>query len=120
MSRCRAPDRRTGRAHPGSKITYLYDFGDDWQHLILVEAILPVNERTLYPSCTAGRRAAPPEDCGGVWGYADLIETLGDVDHPGHQAMLEWLGLGSPADFDPGRFDIAEVNDALSPFAVRG
>jgi len=105
---------------PGSRITYLYDFGDDWQHVILVEAILPVDERTVYPCCTAGRRAAPPEDCGGAWGYADLIETLGDVDHPGHQAMLEWLGLGSPADFDPGHFDIAEVNDALSPFAVRG
>jgi Plasmid pRiA4b ORF-3-like protein len=102
---------------PGSKITYLYDFGDDWQHVIQVEAIRPALDGTTYPRCTGGRRAAPPEDCGGVWGYADLIETLGDTDHPGHEAMLEWLGLGSPADFDPGRFAAAEINDALSPFA---
>jgi len=106
--------------NPGSKITYLYDFGDDWQHAIQVEAIQRADDAIAYPWCTGGRRAAPPEDCGGVWGYADLIDTLGDTDHPGHEAMLEWLGLGSPADFDPARFDAAKINDALSPFGVHG
>ena len=103
---------------PGSTMTYLYDFGDDWRHGIQVEAILPAVDGGRYPRCTGGRRAAPPEDCGGVWGYADLIETLDDPVHPGHEAMLVWLGLGSPAEFDPGRFAAAEINDALSAFAA--
>ena len=103
---------------PGSTITYLYDFGDDWQHVIQVESILPAVDGTRYPWCSGGRRAAPPEDCGGVWGYADLIETLGDTGHPGHEAMLEWLGLGSPAEFDPARFTAAEVNAGLAPYAA--
>ena len=104
---------------PGSTITYLYDFGDDWHHVIQVDSILPGVDGTRYPWCTGGRRAAPPEDCGGVWGYADLIETLGDTGHPGHDAMLEWLGLGSPEEFDPARFAAAEINAALSPFAAK-
>ncbi len=102
----------------GSRIKYVYDFGDDWQHVIQVEAIVPADDDICYPWCIGGRRAAPPEDCGGVWGYADLIETLGDTKHPGHAAMLEWLGLGSPADFDPSHFEAAELNELLMEFAA--
>jgi len=97
-----------------SKIRYTYDFGDDWEHDILVEKVLDRNETTAYPRCTGGRRAAPPEDCGGVWGYAELVDTLNDPDHPEHQDRLEWLGLDDPADFTPDRFDAEAVTRALS------
>ena len=63
-----------------SKIRYTYDFGDDWEHDILVEKVFDRNETTAYPRCTSGRRAAPPEDCGGIWGYAELVEILNDPD----------------------------------------
>jgi hypothetical protein len=58
-----------------SKLRYTYDFGDDWQHDILVEKVLDRDPAVIYPRCTGGRRAAPPEDSGGVWGYAELVES---------------------------------------------
>ena len=70
-----------------------------------------------YPRCTAGRRACPPEDCGGIWGYQDLLETLAHPGHAGHAELLEWLGLGAAGEFDPGYFDLGEVNEALSGLA---
>jgi hypothetical protein len=97
-----------------SKISYMYDFGDNWDHDILVEKVLDRDQTVAYPRCTGGRRAAPPEDCGGIWGYAGLVETLGDPDHPEHQEMLEWLGLDDPSEFTPERFDAAAVTQALS------
>ncbi|HEY3259590.1 MAG TPA: plasmid pRiA4b ORF-3 family protein [Pseudonocardiaceae bacterium] len=98
----------------GSKIRYTYDFGDDWQHDIQVEKVLDRNAAASYPRCTGGRRAAPPEDCGGVWGYADLERILADPDHPEHDDMLQWLGLDDATDFDPDAFDAAAVTKALS------
>jgi hypothetical protein len=98
----------------GSKIRYTYDFGDDWEHDILVEKALDRDETASYPRCTGGRRAAPPEDCGGVWGYADLVEALTDPAHPEHEDKLEWLGLDDAAQFDPTGFDATTVTRALS------
>jgi len=97
----------------GDKLRYRYDFGDDWEHEIVVEKLLD-RQAVAYPRCTAGRRAAPPDDCGGIWGYADLVETLADPSHPEHRDRLEWLGLTSAADFQPARFDPAEVTRALN------
>lgn len=97
-----------------SKIRYTYDFGDDWEHDILVEKALDRDETASYPRCTGGRRAAPPEDCGGVWGYADLVEALTDPAHPEHGDKLEWLGLDDAAQFDPTGFDATAVTRALS------
>ena len=97
----------------GDRLQYIYDFGDDWAHEIVVEKQLDRRQVT-YPQCTAGRRAAPPEDCGGIWGYEDLIEVLSDPGHPEHSDRLEWLGLKSAADFQPARFDAAEVTRALT------
>jgi hypothetical protein len=97
-----------------SKIRYTYDFGDDWEHEILVEKVLDRDETASYPRCTGGRRAAPPEDCGGVWGYADLVEVLADPAHPEHEDRLEWLGLDDAAEFDPADFDATAVNQALT------
>lgn len=97
-----------------SKIRYTYDFGDDWQHDILVEKVLSRDETARYPRCTGGRRAAPPEDCGGIWGYAYLAEALADPNHPEHAEKLEWLGLDDATQFDPAAFDANAVAQALS------
>ena len=102
---------------PGDIFRYEYDFGDSWEHDILVEAIQPAEPGVRYPRCTAGRRAGPPEDCGGVWGYAHLLSVLASPRHPEHAGRLKWLGLQSPADFDPARFDLAEVNGTLARIA---
>src|SRR5262249_20713757 len=75
-----------------AKFAYEYDFGDNWEHEILVEKILPPEPGVRYPRCLAGRRSGPPEDSGGVWGYADLLEALADPSHPEHDEFREWVG----------------------------
>ncbi len=80
---------------------YLYDFGDDWEHRIPLEKILPRGAGVKYPVCIKGKRACPPEDCGGVWGYADIMEALQDPDSEENEELLEWVG----EDFDPEYFD---------------
>jgi hypothetical protein len=97
-----------------AKIGYTYDFGDDWAHEIVVEKVLDRNPALTYPCCTGGRRAAPPEDCGGIWGYEELVEILADPQHPEHEERLEWLGLEDATQFDPAAFDPVEVNRALA------
>jgi Plasmid pRiA4b ORF-3-like protein len=97
----------------GDRLQYTYDFGDDWTHEIVVEKVLD-RRPVAYPRCTGGRRAAPPEDCGGIWGYAELVEVLSDPGHPEHDDRLEWLGLDSAADFQPARFDAAEITRTLT------
>lgn len=94
---------------PKAKLRYVYDFGDDWDHEILVEKILPPEPGVQYPVCIAGRRACPPEDCGGVWGYANFLAAIQDPAHPEHDDMLEWIG-GS---FDSEAFDLEAINQAL-------
>ncbi|WP_291415265.1 plasmid pRiA4b ORF-3 family protein [Actinophytocola sp.] len=96
------------------KITYLYDFGDDWRHEIVVEKVLDPDESVTYPRCTGGRRATPPEDCGGIWAYADLLDVLADPAHPEHANSLDWLGLDSAAEFDPAAFDAPAITKSLS------
>ncbi|MGB3440020.1 MAG: plasmid pRiA4b ORF-3 family protein [Actinophytocola sp.] len=97
-----------------SKITYVYDFGDDWRHEILVEKVLAPDDAVTYPRCTGGRRAAPPEDSGGVWSYTAMVEVLADPAHPEHANTLEWLGLDSAAEFDPSAFDAHAITKALT------
>jgi pRiA4b ORF-3-like protein len=97
-----------------TKISYVYDFGDDWRHEIVVEKVVDRDDSVTYPRCTGGRRAAPPEDCGGIWSYADLLEVLADPTHPEHANSLEWLGLDSAAEFDPAAFDARALTKALS------
>jgi len=85
------------------KAAYDYDFGDGWEHTVLLEKIFPLPEGGLYPVCIGGRRACPPEDCGGVPGYQDLVAALADPKHPEHESMLEWVGGAyDPEAFDPG------------------
>ncbi|MCL5985460.1 MAG: plasmid pRiA4b ORF-3 family protein [Actinobacteria bacterium] len=84
---------------------YRYDFGDDWRHRIELEKILPREKDRDYPICIKGKRACPPEDCGGVWGYEDFLEAIGDPSHEEHEEILEWAG----GEFDPEYFDVNEV-----------
>ncbi len=95
---------------PGDRIRYAYDFGDYWELDIVVEAVQPAEPGIRYPRCTGGRRAGPPEDCGGVWGYADLLNVLANPRHEEHQARLGWLGIEAAADFSPDAFDSDVVN----------
>jgi hypothetical protein len=92
------------------KFLYTYDMGDSWDHEIRVEQVLPREADQRYPICLTGKRACPPEDCGGVWGYAEFVAAIGDPDHPDHEQMLEWVG----GHFDPNEFDLNEINDQLS------
>jgi hypothetical protein len=89
-----------------AKIGYTYDFGDGWEHEIVLE------KRVAHdgpPVCTAGKRSGPPEDCGGIYGYEDLLVAIGDPAHEDHKSMLEWLG-GS---FDPEALSLDEINEQL-------
>jgi hypothetical protein len=97
------------KLEPKKRFRYEYDFGDDWMHDILVEKVLEPEADGQYPQCITGKRACPPEDCGGVWGYNDLLEALKDAENPEHESMLEWLG----DDFDPEAFDVDAVNAQL-------
>jgi hypothetical protein len=107
-------DRRAklSRLVPGEKFKfrYTYDFGDNWEHEVLVERILPPEPGRRYPICVEGQRACPPEDVGGVWGYMDLVEAIRNPRHKGRERVLEWLG----EDFDPEAFDTGTVNERLA------
>jgi len=94
--------------------TYIYDFGDDWVHHILVEKILP--DEVKSPVCLNGRGACPPEDCGGPWGYENLKIILADPSHEEHLEMKEWLGLEEDEDWDANYFEIDKVNQMLKDF----
>jgi len=91
------------------KLLYEYDFGDGWAHDIVLEKILPFDSKIEYPVCTAGKMCCPPEDCGGIWGYADMLEVLKQPKHEEYESFMEWLG----GEFDPEYFDIEEVNELL-------
>jgi len=91
------------------KFSYTYDFGDDWRHEIKVEKILKVTDGHVYPRCVDGARACPPEDCGGVWGYQELVEAMHDPQHPRHEELEDWLG----GTFDPESFSPAAVSGRM-------
>lgn len=93
----------------GSTLRWDYDFGDGWEHDIVVEAISPRRPDVDGPLCLAGRMACPPEDCGGPMGYEDLLEALSDLAHPEHDDMREW----APPGFDPASFDVDEATAAM-------
>jgi hypothetical protein len=95
-----------------ASFVYEYDFGDNWEHELVVEKILPPEKGAQYPRCTDGKCACPPEDVGGVWGYQDFLEAMRDPNHPEHEDMVEWAG----GEFDPEAFDLRGVNGALQLF----
>ena len=99
-------------AHQGDRIRYTYDFGDGWEHDVLVEKVARPEPDNDYPSCIAGRRACPPEDVGGPWGYEAFLTAVGDPDHEEHAHWTEWIG----GRFDPDELDLAAVNEALKDY----
>ena len=96
-------------APPGGKFKYVYDFGDNWDHVVAVEKILPPEPDESYPLCIKGKRACPPEDVGGLWGYAEFLEAINNPEHEQHDMFVEWIG----EEFDPEAFDLAQVNQVL-------
>jgi hypothetical protein len=94
---------------PKCKFFYEYDFGDSWDHEILVEKIQSPESDIKYPLCIKGKRACPPEDVGGVWGYMEFVEAMSNPDHDEHDSYFEWWG----GEYDPEEFDIEAVNQAL-------
>ena len=99
---------------PGDHVDYEYDFGDSWRHLVTVEAVQRAEPGVAYPRCTAGKRACPAEDCGGLGGYYQMLAVLADPGHENHQATLAWLGISSAAEFDPDHIDLDAVNNGLA------
>lgn len=91
---------------PKDKASYEYDFGDGWEHEVVLEKILLAKPGTEYPRCISGERACPPEDCGGPWGYEELLEVINDPTHPEYEEKIEWLG----DDFDPEKFAPEDVD----------
>jgi hypothetical protein len=91
------------------KFLYEYDFGDSWEHELRIEKVLPLEAGKHYPVCLTGKRACPPEDCGGLWGYASFLEAIQDPQHPEHAEMVDWVG----GEFDPEAFDLDEINREL-------
>ncbi len=94
----------------GGKFVYIYDFGDSWYHTL---EILKVEESTdFFLRCIDGKRACPPEDCGGIYAYNELLDVIKKPSHPEYEDWIEWLG----DEFDPAYFSIETINEELAKF----
>jgi hypothetical protein len=93
----------------GSKILYEYDFGDGWNHDIILEKIISEEDKGQIPRCIKGKGNCPPEDCGGPFGYMELLKTISNPKHEDYESMMEWLG----GEFDPDFFDMNQINRQL-------
>jgi hypothetical protein len=93
----------------GSRFTYEYDFGDSWEHTLVLEKIVPLERGMKLPQCIKGKRACPPEDVGGPWGYEGFLEAIHDPQNEEHESYLQWIG----GEFDPEAFDLDAVNQRL-------
>ncbi len=91
------------------RFSYEYDFGDSWEHEVVVEELTRTSRGLKYAVCLDGQNACPPEDCGGVGGYTELLEVLADPGHEDHDHFLQWVG----GRFDPTWFDLVATNVAL-------
>jgi hypothetical protein len=98
-----------GGKRPTKKFHYMYDFGDGWEHLIEFEGADSAESGKKDPCCLDGARACPPEDTGGVWGYAHFLEAISDPKHEEHETYLEWIG----GKFDPEKFNPAEATKSM-------
>jgi hypothetical protein len=98
----------------GDTLLYEYDYGDGWEHRLKLEAVTDRADDDAPAVCVDGRRAGPPEDCGGIGGYEAMLAAAADPSNPDHADALERVEyyLGS-SDFDPAHFGLAAVNQAL-------
>lgn len=92
----------------GKSFLFTYDFGDDWQHKVVVEDIFAREKEVKYPLCIAGERACPPEDIGGIYGYDDFLEAISDPKHESHADYKAWAKK-----FDPEKFDVDKATKAM-------
>ena len=99
-----------GVTKSGFRFEYEYDFGDSWTHEILAEKIHRLDPNKHYPYCEKAVRACPPEDCGGVYGYSQLLRILKNPKHREYDDMVEWIGIES---FDPKAIDLGGINERL-------
>ena len=99
----------------GAKTIYTYDFGDSWEHSIVLEKRLPAAPTMAYPICTDGQLACPPEDCGGIPGFYELLDALRDPTHEQHEELRGWVG----GDYDPEAFSTEAVNRILTRLLPR-
>jgi hypothetical protein len=90
------------------KFRYTYDFGDNWEHIVQVEKVVNADPTVKYPRCVDGQRTRPPENCGGPWGYGELLEAVENPEK--NPELLEWVG----GEFDPEKFDLQAVNQELT------
>lgn len=97
---------------PKLKMIYEYDFGDDWEHELVLEKIIDNNPSQQYPFCLEGAMNCPPEDCGGIYGFKDLMKKYKKTNHPDYPFILEWIG----EDYDPNFFDVESVNENLKNY----
>ncbi len=100
----------------GDRLEYVYDFGDSWEHMLVLEEIVEPAPGAPRARVIDGDRAAPLEDCGGVPGYEDLVTALAEPEKPDHTHRAEWyveVYGASPADFDPARFDVESLDRAV-------
>ncbi|MGH2374896.1 MAG: plasmid pRiA4b ORF-3 family protein [Gemmatimonadales bacterium] len=104
------------RLRTGDSFEYVYDFGDDWQHVVTVENYLRAEADHFYPWCTGGARNCPPEDCGGPYRYAEVLQILQDPEDPEYGELAEWLR----DDFQPEAFDLRTTNRILMLAFSRG
>jgi hypothetical protein len=91
------------------KIVYEYDFGDSWEHDIILEKVVNNGINKNTPICLAGKNNCPPDDCGGIWGYANMLEIIKHPDHEEYEDYIDWL----EEEFDPKYFDKNEINEML-------
>jgi hypothetical protein len=100
----------------GDRLDYVYDFGDSWEHVLMLEEIVEPASGAPRASVVDGDRAAPLEDSGGVPGYEDLVTALAEPEKPDHTHLVEWymeVYGGSPADFDPAHVDVEVLDRAV-------
>jgi len=106
--------RLAGVAGTGERIGYEYDFGDSWEHELLVEACTKAEAHQTCPACTAGEGACPPEDSSGFPGYQRLKEILADPASKQYEEMRTWAQSQTCGKFDPASFDLAEASARVS------
>ncbi len=96
------------------RLMYLYDFGDNWEHTIVLEKISDVDTAKRYPVCISGQRNAPPEDVGGIFGFEDFLEAINDMEHPQHDDFIDWYGRF----FDEMAFSRSKINTRLNSYVM--
>ena len=99
---------------PKQKMVYIYDFGDNWTHII--ELVEITDEKQDYPVCVSGKGSNLTEDCGGIWGFYNMVEAVNDPNHPDHEDVMDWLDMEEGEKWDLNKFDIEELNEVLMGF----